>query len=160
MSNLVRKVIIERTSRDGHWSCLQIKYVVSNREVEGVVIHDCWKCNIDDAFTLVLNVFMRRSSKYLQNINLDKLKYDILLRFYQMEEIELNCNTCVQKILFLVPESHVSCKTNGNEDSAILTSGKNEICQPEVQQKLSTVDNDSEVMKFFEDNKCSVCLSQ
>ena len=82
------------------------------------------------------------------------------------------------------PESHLSCKKNANEYivprliSNIFTyiiqyiyhssksSAENEISQSEVQQKLAIVENDMkffvrfyEAMKFFEDNKCSVCLS-
>ena len=160
MPRSVDKVKILRSSRDGLWYHLSIIDEISS---DGEVIVNDGNTNIDDAIILVAIQFIRRfGSKYPQNINLDKLKCDIIQGFHQMGEISLNIDICCTKLIFLhekQPEPHFSCKTNENVDSAIQASGENEISQSEVQQKLSVVDKDSEIMKFFEENKCSVCLT-
>ena len=57
------------------------------------------------------------------------------------------------------PEPHFSCKNNKNEDTADGTPKESEISQSELQQKLAAiVEKDNKVIKFFEENKCSVCL--
>ena len=55
-------------------------------------------------------------------------------------------------------EPHFSCKMK-NVDSSTTDLKVNEVSQCELKQKLTETDKDSETMKFFEDNKCSVCLS-
>ena len=47
----------------------------------------------------------------------------------------------------------------GNVDGYMTERKENEVSQCELNEKLKTVDKKSEVFKFFEDNKCSVCLS-
>ena len=164
MSNTVYKIKIERSNEDGRWLCLTIKYEVSNRESNQrtrIREYNDGNRNIDDAITTVMDRFIKTfSSTYLQSINLDKFKCDMVQGFQQMQEINLYRT---KKVLFFGPEkqleSHFSCKMNENEYSVIQASIENEVAQSEVQQKLSIVDKDSEVMKFYEDNKCSVCLS-
>ena len=56
-------------------------------------------------------------------------------------------------------EPHFSCKSNKYEDFATKGSTENEISQSAVQQKLATVEKTNKAITFFEDNKCSVCLS-
>ena len=46
-----------------------------------------------------------------------------------------------------------------NVDSSTTDLKVNEVSQCELKQKLIETDKDSETTKFFEDNKCSVCLS-
>ena len=51
-------------------------------------------------------------------------------------------------------EPHRSCITNQNE-----ATGKNHVNQSQISQKLSALDEESELLKQFKENKCSVCLS-
>ena len=54
-------------------------------------------------------------------------------------------------------KSHFSCKTNKNVNPQ--ATGEAGVCQSELKNKLATHSTDSKTMKSFEDNKCSVCLS-
>ena len=162
MSNPVNEVIIQMINRFGRWSYLTIMYEESGSKVQEDKRVE-WNRSMDNAIASVVRRFFRHySSTYLQNVNLDKLKCDIVQGFRQMVQNDLNC-VFVQQTIYFVPEKqpkpHYSCKMYGNEDSTIQASGKNESSQSEVKQKLSVVKNNSEVMKFFEENKCSVCLS-
>ena len=56
-------------------------------------------------------------------------------------------------------EPHFSCNKNDSEDSTTESLQENETPQSEIIQKLKNVNQDGEVWKFFEENKCSVCLS-
>ena len=168
MSDSDKTVIIQRSNENGRWSCLTIKYVVTKRRSTTKSFtreyNDDENRNIDDAITTVMDRFLSRfRSDYLQNMHLDKFKCDVVKGFHQMEEIDLNRNTDLEKVILFLPkkqpEPHLSCKMNENEDSGIRASGENESSQSEVQQKLSIVDKNSDFMKFFTDNKCSVCHS-
>ena len=48
---------------------------------------------------------------------------------------------------------------NQNVVSNVQTTKDTELSQSELKQQLSTLDKNSKVMKTFEGNKCSVCLS-
>ena len=101
---------------------------------------------------------VRSSCQFLRNINLDQLRSDMLQGFHQMRENDLSGNSQetmeISLIAELPLEPHFSCKENEAQSS-----GEKDILQSEVQKKLATVAKHSKVMKFFVDNKCSVCLS-
>ena len=54
-------------------------------------------------------------------------------------------------------KSHFSCKTHKSVNPQ--ATGEAGVCQSEFKNKLATHSNDSKMMKRFEENKCSVCLS-
>ena len=162
MSNSAKKVEIKRISQNGHWDELALMYCLE---------FDGWKNNNgkittnanrneEDATVYLLDIFVRSysPSQYLRNINLDQMRADVLQGFHQLRENDLSGNSRDTMEISLVAkkplELHFSCKQNKTQSS-----GESEILQSEVQQKLATVDKDSKVMKFFDNNKCSVCLS-
>ena len=54
---------------------------------------------------------------------------------------------------------HSSCKMNFNKGSSPKIVEENGVSQSKLKQKLEAIDKENKVLKFFEDNKCSVCLS-
>ena len=118
MSNSLKRVRIIRISLNGRWLCLQIMNVdvISINARNGVIQYNhTGNRNIDNTVTSMIDRYIRRFSlEFLENINLDKLRSDIVQGFHQMEEIDLNRSTQgVWKVIFLVPEKHpaphVSC---------------------------------------------------
>ena len=69
----------------------------------------------------------------------------------QIEEIPIEPNEEL--------EPHFLCKMNFNKGSSQKIIEENEVSQSELKKKLAVVDKDSEVLSFFQDKKCSVCLS-
>ena len=53
--------------------------------------------------------------------------------------------------------THTSCSKNKKENSRDLAG--NEISQSDLKGKLASLDKNAIALKFFEKNKCSVCLS-
>ena len=93
--------------------------------------------------------------------NLIQIKTQILEAISQMIENDLNNESIETKEIVVPPKEklkpHSSCKMNvASNVQALPETG---ISQSELKQSLSTLDKDSEVMKFFEENKCPVCLS-
>ena len=161
MSNSAKKVEIKRISKNGHWDELVLMHCLGFDGWNfGKFTRNVENRNEEDATVYLLDIFVRSysPSQYLRNINLDQMRADVLQGFHQLRENDLSGNSRDTMEISLVAkkplELHFSCKQNKTQSS-----GESEILQSEVQQKLATVDKDSKVMKFFEDNKCSVCLS-
>ena len=93
MSNSLEKVTITRISMNGRWSCLRIMNVdvISTCSTNGVIQYNYpGNRNIDDTITSMIDWYIRRFSlEFLENINVDKLRSDIVQGFHQMEEISL-----------------------------------------------------------------------
>ena len=158
MPNSVKKLEILRISLYGHWDELIIRCVISDESEFISSSQNTDDRNEENATTSLLDSFVRLYSyRYLRNINLDQMRSDVLQGFQQLRENDSNDYSQDSMEISLVSEEplepHFSCKENESQSS-----GNNEILQSEVQQKLATVAKDSKVMKFFEDNKCSVCL--
>ena len=167
MPPLVEKVEIKRISQNGRWRKLAMYYVdydyltgFERSTKNGKKTNR----NEEDATVSLLDNFERGFTSYrclyfLRNINLDQLRSDVLQGFHQLRlrENDLSSNSYYSQDtmeISLVAECYLSCKKNKTQSS-----GENRILQSEIQQKLATVGKDSKVMKFFEDNKCCVCLS-
>ena len=159
MSNLVKKVHIKRIGLNSNGCLLTIN--VDRSIFQFQFRSDMTNPNGSEetaTISFLDNVVDVSLFRYLRNINLDQMRSDVLQGFNQMRENDLSGNTRETMEISLVSEyplePHFSCKQN-----KIQSSNENEILQSEVQQKLATVAKDSKVMTFFEDNKCSVCLS-
>ena len=157
MSNSVTKVEIQRSSDNGVWKSLIIRFNILNGIYSEIKRHNVTSEDEDVAVSNLLTVFLPCCPNIFVNADLDKLKSDIVEGFRQLRENDLDGNSlehmeiAVERI-----RTHFSCKGENSTPPAV---EKNEISQSEVKQKLVNLDKDSTNMKFFEENKCSVCLS-
>ena len=166
MSNLIEEILISRSSMNDATKILII-YFFDNDHVlhrKDAVRFPLSFVNEDEIVATLLDNFLRTYySDYLSVISEEQLRLKIIEGFRQLRRNDLNGNNRETMAISLVPqgqlEPHFSCKMNKNGDDTTQSSGENDISQSKLQQKLSIVDKDSEIMKFFEDNKCSVCLS-
>ena len=165
MSNLP-KFEISRSSLNGHWNDLYIKLL--NCDIvwpEGLGFVNGGDDDEDDAVVDLLEGFFDSDdySDYLTVENVEQSIVKITEGFRQLRENDLDGNSEESMEISLVPqeqpEPHFSCKMNKNGYDTTQSSELNEISQSEVQQKLAIVEKENKVMTFFEDNKCSVCLS-
>ena len=94
---------------------------------------------------------------FLHSFGLEHMKQEIIRVINQLRENNRN-NTHQSVEIPVTPrelsEPHRSCKTSQNEATE-----ENHVNQSELQEKLSALDKESEVLKSFEENRCSVCLS-
>ena len=166
MSNLIEEVEISTSSRNGHYTWLCITYNNPNTDlwIEDKMTYN-WTSNEDEAVVKLLDgIDDILSQLQLRTIiNFQQFVLKVTEGFRQLRENDLNGNREESMTISLVaekqPESHFSCKMNNNEEHNTQSSGVNDISQSEIQQKLAIVEKENKVMTFFEDNKCSVCLS-
>ena len=166
MSNLIKEVEINRSSRNGHYLSLGVEFNIPNTIVwisEQMSYTLC--SNEDEGAVQVLDRIDDCVSDWeevSQIINLQQLRLKVTEGFRQLRENDLSGNSRETMKVSLVPEAepdpHFSCKMNNKEYDTTQSSGENEISQSEVQQKLAIVKKEHKVMKFFENNNCSVCL--
>ena len=113
--------------------------------------------NEDEGLSDLLDDFVRK-------FNSEHLRSRILEGFQQLRESDFSGNSLESTEISVVPdkplEPHLSCKKNQKEHVKTERSVENEITQSKLQQTLAVLDKDSSIMKFFELNKCSVCLSK
>ena len=96
-----------------------------------------------------------------ENKSFEQLRNRILNVFNDFQKSKYFClHTYVDKVHFSLSSlSHVSCTMKNNKDSKTNRTIKNEISQTELKEKLASVHEISKAVKYFEDKKCSVCLS-
>ena len=157
MSGII--VFLERVSTNGSWSglFLTLKYGDGyGDEIAKFGIYNSSNIIEDEAVSTILDDFEAI-------LNLGNFRSTILKGFRRLRESDLNGHSLqtikIPAVSKELREPHFSCKTNQNEDDTSQFSGENIISHSEVQQKLGTVDKDNNVILFFQDNKCSVCLS-
>ena len=150
--------MIERISRVGSWERLQIvlfdKY--DNDQWVDDIDNLSADINEDDATKVIVDRFLRAHPDF------KRLEPDILIGFKQLQERFRGNSREWMEISVVQKEQlkpHLSCQKNQDDNSTTESSGINEISQSELQQKLAVVEKNNKVMKFFEDNQCSVCLS-
>ena len=154
----MKEVEIWRSSRNGHYNQLwitikNISNGVNFTEMKSFTEHH----NEYEAVIILLDDLAQGLYEFdIQSLIpiSEEFRVKIIEGFRQLQENDLNGNN-VGSMKMLEP--HFSCKKNKNEDTA--NEASKEISQSELQQKLATVGKDNKVMKFFEDNKCCVCLS-
>ena len=156
MSNSVSKVEIKRTSENGVWRTVDIRFKKLNGRYAGV-----WKSNYtngDEDFAVLnlLQAFLAGYSIHFVDADLRKLRSDIREGFRRLRENDSREYMAIDVVPKKPIKTHSSCTY---EDSTAHPLEGDELSQSEVQQKLVNVDGDIRYMKFFEENKCSVCLS-
>ena len=158
MSNSITKIVIQRNSNNGLWNMLSIEVYRGENSSSELFIgnHRGSRLrfrNEDEAISYLLDRQMSNSSELLRS--------KIVQGFQQMRIGVFYGNIQDTRVINVEEqiEPHTSCKKNEIEDSTNQTLEANEISQSLVQQQLAIVNKDSEVMKFLDENKCSVCLS-
>ena len=151
MANFVQRIEIKRISQNGDWHELVMRFV----SFDAIWRYRRSMETEENATLSLLGYFVSDFSFGLRNVNLDQMRSDVLQGFRQLRENDLSGNSQETMEISLIPlKPHFSCKKKKTQPS-----GENQILQSEIKQKLATVAKDGKVMKFFEDNKCSVCLS-
>ena len=93
-----------------------------------------------------------------KNKHFEFLRSRMLTCFKWLENGDPNFET-IRIPFFMSSKSHVSCTNNNNKRSTTDERTETEVPHSELKQKLASVSKDSKVLKFFDDYKCSVCLS-
>ena len=150
MLNLIQKVGISRCSTNGRWDVLEISVITNGRFKHFQTINET-DINEDEALSNLMDNLMKK-------INSEHLKSKILEGFHQLQAIGLSGNS-FKFIDIPIVDSHISCKMNLEEHNNPEGPGENEITQNNLKQKLVNFNKDSTIMKFFEENKCTVCLN-
>ena len=163
MSNSINEIRIYRYSIDHHYEWLFIEIADGDDVTDNVGVDYATNNNEDEAVIQVFDEFVEHFQlNYLPNTSLEQLKLNIIQGFDQLRQNDLSGNSLETMIVDLPQEQlelHFSCKMGNNEAFNTQESGENNISQSGLKQKLSNVEKDGRVLKFFEDNKCSVCLS-
>ena len=162
MSHLIKYVEIERYSLNGHYEYIKLDIDLEGWSHVAFMLYSIIN-NEDEAVIGLLDNFVETYQEdFPTSIITEHLRKNIIEGFCQLRENDLSGDSLEVMRISLVPEEqhepHFSCKTNKKEDSATQSTGENEISQCEIQQKLATFEKDCRVMKFFEENKCSICL--
>ena len=175
MSNLLKEIEITRSSINHRYNWLHINFEeptngwklgvhVSIYDEDGLVdMSDATIHNEEEAVVEVWDKFIEiYYTHYLTNTSLEHLRYNVIQGFRHLRASDLSGISRESMKITLVPKDklqpHFSCKMYQNETATARESGENKLSQSEIQRKLAIVDKDGKVMKFFEENKCSVCL--
>ena len=146
MPNKVFK--IERTSRNCRWKQLSVTYFVD--DIWGWEAHqyNCDQTEPEAVYYLISDL------NDISNFEKSKLYQG----FCQLQQHDSDGNSQHSMEIFVERlEPHFSCKINKKGFAAQLSNEK-EVSQSQVKHKLANFKEDNAVMKFFEENKCSVCL--
>ena len=112
----------------------------------------------EDIFGFVSHTF----DDDLWEYDIEYMRSKVLEAFYQLRENYRGVGVRESIEFDLLPKEnnypHFSCKQKQNDDFINQSLAEGLTTQSELKQKLVKVHEDSEVMKFFKDNKCSVCL--
>ena len=99
------------------------------------------------------------ANDFVREYKINYYKEQIILGFQQLRLRDVKGVTyeCINiPVLPVLP--HSSCNM-GYIDDSMTERKENKVSQCDLKIKLKAVDKNSEVFKFFEGNKCSVCLS-
>ena len=152
MSNIVEKLRVKRIGEvdSDSWSSLTIKYYLNGTWHHSTLLNISNQTE-DEALSSLVDVFVNHTDS-------QHLRDDIVEGFRQLrqnnqdDEIE-----DYQDEIEIYVLTHILCSKNQKESSTDLEG--NEISQSDLKQKLASLDKNAEALKFFEKNKCSVCLS-
>ena len=87
------------------------------------------------------------------------MKSEILQGFQKLKEKESTGNGNQSVYIVVLPvDPYFSCNVNENSNNTH-DLPVDYLFQSEVKKKLKNVKENSKVLKFFQDNNCSVCLS-
>ena len=163
ISVVTEDLVIKRSRSNGYYVSLKIKMSDEYGGLIGRMIDDTNINNEDEAIVELFDDFVELYLDYLTSHCVDELRLKVIEGLHEMQVNDMNGNSNDHIKIHVVKnaqiESHLSCTKNQNEEDTSKSSGESEISQFEVQQKLAIVDKTNKVLTFFEDNKCSVCLS-
>ena len=153
MSVLIKDIEIHRTSRNGCWRVLCIAV---GTNFQNNYFQSCNESNRNEN-----EVILDLLDDLVREFNfLECFKTKILQGFNQLQQNDFSGNSWELMQISLVPQkSHVSCNKDDGDNLHTNESEETEISQSEVLRKLAIVNKDSKVKIFFEENRCSVCLS-
>ena len=163
----VEKIEISRVSRNGEWQTIRLMVFTvnnSNNMAFYAVNRPDETENEDEA---LLKLFCEIIT---QGFDLRHSKSQVIEGYNLLRENDLSGNS--HDSIEILAVNYQSCKKNNDGDTTLKASEKNNvISQSEVKQKLATIIKDSKpisrrlsrILKrkvlFFENKKCSVCLS-
>ena len=150
----VKKIKIMRTSHNGGWDTVWITVFTETFYPEPHMQMFTTPDDNENEDEAVIDLF----NDIAQDIDLEHFRSQVLQAHNRLRENDLSGNSQESIEIPVVPEElepHQSCKENNENVTTMQTSEENGISQSEVKQKLA---NFSKSMKFFEDNKCPVCL--
>ena len=153
MSVVIKDIEILRKSRNGRWTVLCIA-VGTNLQSNYFQYCNESNRNENEVISDLLDDFVREFNF------LECFKTKILQGFNQLQQNDFSGNSWELMQISLVPQkSHFSCNKDDGENLHTNESEETEISQSEVLRKLAIVNKDSKVQICFEENRCSVCLS-
>ena len=155
---------IERESENGHWKMLSLHIILDNKSIPisstACIFQEHYNENEDENLFEIAIVLAE-----------EKFDFDLIEKvfrcFVELRVNDLSGNSRESNEFLVELEPHFSCKINKNNNKGArlfslfkcFTSKENKISQSKIKRKLAKVGKNSEVMKFFEENQCSVCLS-
>ena len=157
MNYIVEKVEVSRFSRDGVWH--QINFTVYTDTFDP---HPSWVADNNFPQNNEDEVISQLCDIIEVQFGLGRLRPEVVQAFNHMREFDLGGNFQQWYKIPVLPEkpkAHQSCKLNDEQTGILEDCHVNELFQSQVKEKLANVNKDSKVVKFFEDKKCSVCLS-
>ena len=151
----VEKVEILRFSRDGVWQQINLKVYTETFDP-----HSLWIAKNNPSQDNEDEVISDFCDIIEVEFGLGSLRPQVVQGYRELRELDLDGIPLLFEIPVLPkPEAHQSCKLNDEQSKILEDCDVNELLEFEVKQKLANVNKDSKVLKFFEDKKCSVCLS-
>ena len=150
MSELIKKLEIKRTIKDGIWKYLELYVKSSTKTFDFMSLNGRKDRNENEAIGVLIH-------KFEQNFGSSNFTLKILKGFQKLREENLEGKS--SKFLDVDDKQtdgghHFSCEIRDKQ-----TFGENEVCQTDISEKLADLDEQSETFKFYEDKKCSICLS-
>ena len=156
MNYIVEKVEILRFSRDGVWQQINLKVYTDT-------IDPLWVANNNNPPQDNENEVISELCDIIEvQFGLGRLRPQVVQGYNELLDLDLDGNF---PLLFEIPvfsekpQAHQSCNLNDEQSGILENCNVNELFQYQVKEKLENVQKDSKVLKFFEDKKCSVCLS-
>ena len=162
MSHIIEKVGISRVSCNGVWQTILL--CVNADSLSFSPIYGAFNRPDDHRDEIeVISELIDETAEIFDLISSHSIKSQVLQSYNQLRESiywgGINRQSIEVILVPKEPETHQSCMKNNDNEATIQTSEENEISQSDIKQKLAIVNKDSNVMKFFEENRCSVCLS-
>ena len=145
MSITIKSLTLWRSSQNGR---LKFVEIISKPDFRGNYFRSFSLLNSSED-----DLVKKLVAKFVADFNIESMGSKIIKTFRELRERDIDGNNFVCEKLD-VPQ-HISCKSSQNHS----ISDENTVTQSELSQKLATLDKNDKVLKFYEDNKCCVCLN-
>ena len=140
-------------------TCLEVVFVLLTFETDVTkrsTTFFCYKREEENAYLLNDENWFKMFERIE---DLTHIKPKILKAISQMIENDRVDGKLQIREIVVPRKPHSLCKMNQNAVSNGQAARETGVFQAELKQKISALDKNSKVMKTFEDNKCSICLS-